>query len=163
MTDFNSASFYGDESADLRGPRGLQGEQGEQGDLGPRGEPGPGYRYRFATFAVMGIQGGEIIMDHLIAEPCVLAEARADCGVPPVDPPWIATLAKNDQAIGTVSIDGAGKATITFLQGLKVPFAPGDNFSVVAPSIPDEEIGRVRMTFIADLPALSDTINGPIA
>jgi hypothetical protein len=40
MGDFNTASFYGDEATDLRGPAGDQGDKGDQGGPGPRGEPG---------------------------------------------------------------------------------------------------------------------------
>jgi len=40
MGDFNAASFYGEDSQDLRGPPGDKGDKGDQGNPGPRGEEG---------------------------------------------------------------------------------------------------------------------------
>jgi len=188
MSDFNSASFYGDDAQDLRGPPGLKGDKGDQGDIGPRGEEGKdaltvwqeagntgtieeylqamrgpqgkSAAYRFGTFAVVGIQALEILMDHDVATACTIganfAGCIASCTVPPINP-WVATISRNDAPIGTLSVDTDGIAT--FSASPAIQLSRGDTLTLTAPEEPDEEIGRVRVTFVAELPDLPATPN----
>lgn len=200
MSDFNSASFYGDEAVDLRGPPGPPGDQGGQGEPGPRGEPGAPGRdgndgksaydlwleagntgeydsflqaqqgpagksaaYRFAAFAVDGIQPGEMLMDHEIATACTIgagfAGCVAGCTVPPAAP-WVAAVLRNDSPVGTLTIGIDGVAS--FSASAAIPLSAGDTMSLVAPQDADEEIARVRVTFVAELPDLIPSNPGSI-
>ena len=187
MGDFNSASFYGDETKDLRGVPGAPGEPGKQGEPGPRGEDGKdivtlwqdqgntggldalleGLRgqtgrdgrdgkstfYRFGGFAVADILSGEIILDHVVAEPCTLGanfyRSIADASTPPEVAPWVAEVTKNGLAIGSVSINASGKGVLTTTGAAPVSLSPGDYVTVTAPRQPDAKIGRLRVTFVA--------------
>lgn len=187
--DFQASSFYGDDNqGDLRGPKGDKGEQGDQGNPGPRGEPGrdaltvwqdagntggfPEYlqslrgpagksaAYRFGTFAVQGIQAGEILMDHDVATVCTIGAAFAGCVASCTIPPlvqWVATISRNDSVVGTLTISTDGIAT--FSASAPIYLAKGDTMSLTAPDEPDEEIGRVRVTFVAELPDIIETPN----
>lgn len=164
MSDFNTASFYGDEAQDLRGPKGDKGDKGDQGDPGPRGEkgqqgdtgtPGKSTAYRFGSFATTGIQGSEIILDHVVVSACTLAAdfagSRVDCGTPPLAA-WAAQVTHNDVPAGLVTIDATGAATLATASHAAIPLVPGDVITVIAPEEADEQIARFRITFTAELP-----------
>jgi hypothetical protein len=169
MADFPKTSFYGEGQTDLRGPKGDQGEKGDQGDLGPRGpqgfqgiqgDPGTNGRdginavYRFGGFAVVGIQASEILLDHPIGQACTLGAqffgCTASCGVPPEEL-WVASIAVNDAAIGTLTITPSGAASFASTGLDPVRLAQGDVVSLTAPEDPDLSIGRVRFTLIGEL------------
>ncbi|MBB3910169.1 collagen-like protein [Sphingomonas desiccabilis] len=178
MADFPAASFYGQGQNDLRGPKGDKGDKGDQGPPGPRGEQGiqgltgpagtdgtdgidgtdgragKDSQYRYGAFAVAGIQAAEILMDHPVIEGHVLgadfAGSAASCGIPPNDM-WLATVSKNDEPIGTLTITPMGACTLGTLGHLPVTVSAGDVISVVAPDEPDMAIGRVRFTFAGQL------------
>ena len=141
----------------LQGLQGLQGETGATGAQGLRGLPGKSAAYRFGTFAVEGIQASEIILDHLVVADCTLgadfAGSLANCSTNPVDI-WIADVALNGVAIGTVSLAATGSATLATLGHIPVPLVRGDIVTIMAPQDPDTEIGRVRITLAAELPDL---------
>lgn len=175
MADFPKTSFYGEGQTDLRGPKGDKGDRGEQGDLGPRGPQGfdgakgdPGTNgadgsngangknayYRFGTFAVSGIQEGEILLDHVVVQACTLgvdfAGSSASCGVAP-ETDWIATLSRNGVVVGYIQVATSGVTTLSTIAPTPVLLGFGDTFTITAPDDPDTQIGRLRVTFSGEL------------
>ncbi|KIU29294.1 hypothetical protein SR41_04605 [Sphingomonas melonis] len=167
------------------GPRGEPGAPGRDGEDGKsaydlwvaagnigeydsflqaqQGPAGKSAAYRFAGFAVQGIQPSEILMDHEIATACTIgagfAGCVAGCTVPPAAP-WVAAILRNDSPVGTLTIDVAGVAT--FSASAAIALLSGDTMSLVAPEGADEEIARVRVTFVAELPDLIPSNPGSI-
>lgn len=175
MNDFTSSSFYGEDSQDLRGPKGDKGDTGAQGDLGPQGVKGDqgiagpqandgadgsngidgkNAVYRFGTFAAQGIQENEILLDHVVATACSLGDqfagSFASVGTPPSEI-WKALVSLNDAPIGTLELWPNGSAFLASPRTGPIPLAQGDVVSLTAPEDPDLSIRRVRVTFTGEL------------
>jgi hypothetical protein len=123
---------------------------------GPSGRDGKDSAYRYGSFAVVGIQPGEILLDHDVIEAHTLgadfAGSRVSCEDPP-DDDWILKVLKNGVQIGTITVSALdGVVTLATVGHVPVSVAVGDVISVVAPDTPDASIGRVRFTFYGTLP-----------
>jgi hypothetical protein len=111
-----------------------------------------GGAYHYGSFAVAAIGAGEILMDHVVATPHVLAANFAGCvasvGTPP-DGNWIADIQKNGVSIGSLTIHPDG--TVTWPAVAAVAVAAGDVIALIAPAIADGSIARLRFTFKGSL------------
>jgi len=108
-----------------------------------------GPHYHFGTFAVSNITASEILMDHVVATACTLADEFAGCrasvGANPAAS-WVASIQVNGNAVGTLTIGTNGAVTFT-TTGTTVPLAVGDVVTLVAPGAADTSIARLRVTF----------------
>lgn len=150
----------------IPGPKGDTGPAGNLGPIGPQGDAGPqglqglqgptgAVPYRFACFAAADILPDEILLDH---EVCASFSLAANCsgqvfvsvgGNP--GSTYNLQLIKGsktgaDAQFGTISISPAGAVSIT---SPPMPFAVNEHLTIKAPSTPDGNISRLRITFAA--------------
>jgi hypothetical protein len=109
----------------------------------------PALYYNYGSNAVLNIQSGEVLMDHIVTQAHTLADDFVGClasiGTNPTAP-WIAKVQKNNVDVGTLTISAAG--VVTFVTtGATVPMAVGDVLSLIAPAAVDATIQRLRFSF----------------
>lgn len=113
------------------------------------GGPASAGHYRYGGFAVAGIGGGEVLLDHAVAQAHTLAAQLAGCvasaGTPPAQA-WVATVALNDSIVGAITLYPDGSAATSTVRG-RVLVDVGDVVTVTAPETADPSIARVRFTF----------------